>query len=610
MVGANQDQMERLAKNAVATLHADHRDAQTEEEIVELILGSLGPRPGRRLTKDRRAILAEEAVEKLLRHHADDPFIREYLQKTVIPVRTGKNRLKELLPSGLAGDGQEFAHKLSMVLPPQVMTDLEDPRLSLKDLLDYLDRLQEFGAQYAYLYRAPGSLSGDCLARLRSPGFVRKRLQEWGLERRYVDNPVRPGKRVWLAERPELAAVWRAGSRAVFRWVETRPWREHIPKSSPPRYINHEERSVNFVRLDVESGESEILLQWPPPNCEKPIEHLLSGYIQLTVAILGFDPFEAVPLDRIIVRALQERKVPVIAWTVLDSRGNRRELHGRPKVPSILDLPRNVEDGRELTYEESFERARNVGVRINLRALLGRAEIESACLEKEHEAIIGRLRDWSAALIRDPDLRDLATDGDQPKDLYEDIDSRLARGEKVIDGSDVAAETGHQEAMVRDVFEKVREKAPKRFEIVFSFTDPETAKTKEVTPEEAAAGAVSREEATPVLRVKPRGWLFALLRAIGIKVFRRMVRDLWNLGFTAIYLLLALWAYERILSLPPGEGPWILRAIFLVVTVILVALYGQMIGWDSLREALDLVLKLFDKSFWERALPEGGGRSG
>jgi len=154
----------------------------------------------------------------------------------------------------------------------------------------------------------------------------------------------------------------------------------------------------------------------------------------------------------------------------------------------------------------------------------------------------------------------------------------------------LAAEAGYGEEEVSEAFGQVVVQAPRRFETVVVVVDA-SGREREVdrgraAPDEDGAGR-------PVLRVKPRGWLFAILRILGVKVFRRMVRDLWNTGFTAGFLPLAYVACRKTLLLAP-ESDVLSVGLVTLLAVVLLALYGKVIGWDSVQEAAALVFRALD----------------
>ena len=503
--------------------------------------------------------LIRNAVETLLSYKRK-PFIEDYLAMEDMARNTSNKVLKELLPGALSG---------------------ESPTLDLKleRLLGYLDLLQESGRQVAFLFELPEPSRQEMLSHLRDPDFVQERLHLCGFEGCYNQE-----RFITVPGKPELAAVrYQDHERMSLKWIELRTWSKAIGTKKAPKFQTEYERSANFVQFDLRTGNSEILIQALPPRCAKDLWQELTEYRELTAHLLGFDPFEPTSLEPAFRHAFEEGHVDVTHWSVELDDGDRLERFGPPAKAEGLEALQQSYRGRNITYNEYFrsperQSPKKTRIQVVLNPPAGSVEIRQPCLPKEHQAILRNIRNVPP-ILSDPDLRALAQErGMIAPHLLPIIDQRLAAGEKWIDGGRLVEEDHATAEEVTEAFEKIRARNPRRFDRIVR--DVPEAHGKPVVV---------------VLAVIPRGWLFNMLDTLGIRVFRRVARDVWNLLFTAVYLPLSYLASKQSLSLVGLEaGRDALGGLYVVLTaVVLISLWIKFVGTDSVREGGKLVTELF-----------------
>jgi hypothetical protein len=520
--------------------------------------------------------LVEEAVGKLLDYNRD-PFIEDYLVSEGIPKSTPNPVLATLLPDALLGRHSRF-----------------EPDLG--HLLDRLDGLQENGRQTAFLFTLPRDGRADLLARLRSPDFLAERLRLAGFADRFDQH-----LRVWVAAEPELSDVRLdlQQERLVLKWVKTRQWQEEMGDRLSPQRIKKTERVAQLVRFDLRTGDSEVLL--PPLQTfpEQTLAQELDACQALTTGLLGFSPFERVDLKPAVRRAIEDGAVDLTAWSVLRTgagEAGKLEWHGRPQkhhgAPAGLPAGAEPYTGLQSSYEETFFRGRNaVRIPVTVDAVHGSVEIRKPCLPEEHAAILDRVRIWLLQ-ISDPDLRDAAVSRRETASLVARVDEKLQAGLKVVDGGELMRQEGATFQAVEATLQQIVVQNTARFEIVYLVADPQTGKVREhaTRPPGAPEGAVQ-------LREVPQGWLFKLTRVLGIRVFRRMVRDTWNLLFSIAYALLLYGASRPVLELlgdtVPGQTMRV--AVLTLMLIVVVAFWRKMVGKDAAGEAAHFVLDVIAK---------------
>ncbi len=293
------------------------------------------------LSRTRKA-QALEALDALFKGYNKQPFIDDFAKRYKIAKSEDKAEMKDLLKGGLL----EWRHQEGRYDPFY--------GVQLEDLVDYLDRLQETGRQHTYFYRLPRGLEAKVLA-LADPCRVERLI---GSSDR-VTKIFNKRRFEWTARTtPALVAVWhrpKGRNELLLQWVMTRHWEEYLGKSRDEGakrwrkdYETREERSVTFFRLDLKTGDSELRIQELQGTSREARQQQVKTYRSLATKFLGFDPFEALHLERVIRRVISRGSVKGLSYTGHLSAGGLWQ-GGEGEAPPVD--PQNLQRPLGLRYK-------------------------------------------------------------------------------------------------------------------------------------------------------------------------------------------------------------------------------------------------------------------
>ncbi len=175
------------------------------------------------------------------------------------------NHRKAVLQSFLRERRQSFSGT-RVKLRERVEEYLSDGSVSPEELVELLDRVEGWGNQHIYLYRAPEALIERWSTEKKAHSVLKAHGKEHLLNRR------RP---LVLPANPQLCAVEWTPSGVRFVWVEKRVWRERHPEEDFQR--DDIEFTANRVRVarglvafdwDLVSGHAALLIQRLPSGSD------------------------------------------------------------------------------------------------------------------------------------------------------------------------------------------------------------------------------------------------------------------------------------------------------------------------------------------------------
>lgn len=357
----------------------------------------------------------EEAVETLSRYNKA-PFITDFLKQQPAPrIPVGKyekDELCSLIQDILLG---EYHGKKKYVL-------------SLENLVDYLDALQETGRQHVYFFHIP-EVDGDAFSRLRSVAHVQALAASNGCV--YGE-----GRLVWEARSgPVLVHLRHYGGdadrprRLMLKWIETREYwapqkhsestDEHdenaedvehsveTPEGLPENQrvqvrVRREERAVSFLIINLDSRECELRIQAVHGQARATREEQQRTYRTLTASLLGIELVGPTVLAPAIRRALVTREMPIVRCAAILPDGGRF-IGGKGEFPPV-DI-RALQAGVTIRFEW-HQPAGGVG-RVELDGRLDEILILRPLPPASHRVLMDQVRRW-----RHEGLTDLV--GEQP----------------------------------------------------------------------------------------------------------------------------------------------------------------------------------------------------
>jgi hypothetical protein len=221
--------------------------------------------------------LKEEEIELVLDYLLSHrkAFTQDFLRGRNLPFSGIKEKLRERLRGYLA-----------------------DGRLDALDLVRLLDRIEGWGNQHIYLYKASDPLIGPWL----DEASVRQRLDNLGLATLF--NRQRP---LVLPETPTLSSIEWTPERVRLVWVEKRQWEERVSEEDIEKdgmvwraYCLNVSRGLIAFDWDLVSGHAMLMVQRLPRGTI--YHHIRDRFQRELEPILGLSQFERVRVSRAIQR--------------------------------------------------------------------------------------------------------------------------------------------------------------------------------------------------------------------------------------------------------------------------------------------------------------------
>jgi hypothetical protein len=288
----------------------------------------------------------EDTVDTLFRYNRN-PFITDFIRQQSRPriplAKYDRYELCGLIKNILLGEYQGRKRF----------------RLSLEELIAYLDQLQETGRQHLYWFRLPDEESDQLLARLRDPDQVRALAG--------VGDGIYPnGQLIWEArDGPQLSRVWHHPTdpprHLILKWIETRSfWTVEKPQNVSDSEgledeleadevveldedddskkvqvkVRREERAVTFFNVDLTTGDCELRIQAIRGHSRIVRQTCLDTYRNLIANLLSFEPIGPTVLAPAIRCALITQEVPIVACAAILPDGGRF-IGGKGELPPV-----------------------------------------------------------------------------------------------------------------------------------------------------------------------------------------------------------------------------------------------------------------------------------
>lgn len=293
-----------------------------------------------------------------------------------------------------------------------------------QDLLDYADEVRQYGPQHIFLFRMP-SQDAVRLRELRDPAALDAALARQGVQDLF-ESP----KLVWDSAKPTMASIKFADdarTSLLCKWVETRRWTTAVAKpQAPPVIQNHQERSVNFFRINLATGECELCLQKLHPNPKLSLQEEKDQYLRMAGEIFGVDQFLRVMLEPAIRRLLDSRNIDIRGWKVAYERGGYLRGARDPNLVQRINLFLTPFIAMEL--RGAWRNARRAGALVSLCAkndelmVINHFDALNEMLE-----MLRDVRQFSEVVIQDLKLRDLAQMHEHLEAAYAVLDLNISR---------------------------------------------------------------------------------------------------------------------------------------------------------------------------------------
>jgi len=397
------------------------------------------------------------------------PELKEFLRRCGLPV--GGNRVN---------------------LVDRIEVNLRSSKVDIETAFDYIDEVKEHGEQHLFLFRLKKGQHAH-LNRLEDVGFVKTRVaavrslptalgdRKAVHEQLYEPKPrdtVFFETKVDSSEPALVAAYWRGDQRQelFFKWVETRAWQQLV--QSPPELKTYRERSVNFLRVDLQTGAAEIRIQKLNPNPEKSLQEEFALFRAEADKLVDFTHFSPVLIEPVIHRLLTSSTASVVNWKVnwIDS-GNLGGGIDPARVRSLFRRFRNF-SALSLTANWLFE-LRKVPVQLDGRT--NEVLLRKRCSDYHLQVVLSDIHTVKAAALQIPELNKMAEKTEEWRPILLQIERELGsqKGQQRTDLRRIARESWFEEDQVFDVAERLATEHPHAFEVQYNLRCPETGQVAE-----------------------------------------------------------------------------------------------------------------------------------
>lgn len=187
------------------------------------------------LAEETRIDEIELLLDLLLSHKKE--HIQDFLRSKGLTYSYPKDTLREKIKDGIK----------KRILKPE-------------ELIDLLDKIEEYGNQHVYLY----TNTSNYIEKLKKEEFIKKQLRKSGLDKLY--NTRKP---LLIPDFPTIAAIIHNDKILKIKWVEKRKWYELINEEVKGdklirTYQIYITRGVTIFRVDLVTGNAELFIQRLP----------------------------------------------------------------------------------------------------------------------------------------------------------------------------------------------------------------------------------------------------------------------------------------------------------------------------------------------------------
>jgi len=549
--------------------------------------------------------VTQEALISLEKFHL--PLIRSFVRKenkqraARLPVGGNRPQVLNAIKNGLTG--KKF--------PPE-------------DLVEYVDTLMENGFQHIFLFRLSEEHK-DYLNELLKPEYIQKQLTKKNLLNRY-NNPAL----ISYPPSPQLGVVIHRPEVLLFKWVETRLWRQQvqvgIDENGNPLFKLQQfrERSINFFRLDLKNGESELCIQLMKPNPQKSLRQEWEIYCRRISELIPFDYFRPVLLEPIIRRLLTVGDIEIRSWKIALPEGGPLRGEGRP--PTLLQklkLFLRPFTGLYLGGYWLLDGKKKSKIRAILNGKTDELRIPRPATSNQLRAIIQRAHKLSSEIIETPELKKVAKGNGRRHAALQKLDIHLSRlKEKNIDMMRLIKNEWLTYDNITELLKEACAKFPLVFHVTYQVLCPKTKRPIEdakgpieyLNPQEIPnaidcqhpflVGKVkhlTKGNIRPTLHFKPSppsipedGLVQWLVRHLGYETGSKATLAFFYLIFAVSYIGLVWISTRMFLGLIKSYSESVLPKLsFLIVILLLIVLLIVIIGRGPIQQAMALLSKLF-----------------
>jgi hypothetical protein len=276
-------------------------------------------------------------------------------------------------------------------------------KVSIDELVAFLDSVEGWGNQHVFLYRAPPKATKLWSSEENARAVLRKHKLE------NLFNRPRP---VLIPDEPQLSTIEWTRKRVRFLWVQRRVWHTRLegmdlededdPDIEYRAYKRHEERAISHFDWHFLGGQSMLLLR---AYTGADYQQDKSEYENLLEPLVGLSDFTELGLDKVIktLRESDEVRRRETDFKTIEGSGIRltssssdRDTLADPLVRKLSDdLVESAISGRfgNFYWKPCNELDREIAVRIYVdHQGSSRVNIPVQCTEEEVLYVLSRIR--------------------------------------------------------------------------------------------------------------------------------------------------------------------------------------------------------------------------
>lgn len=316
-------------------------------------------------------------IDLLFKHRLD--VIRGFLKEKGLPASGNRKKIRKRLEDGLDAES-----------------------ISCDEIVHLIDRVEGWGNQHIYLFRAGDEL----IERWGTEAKARARLRTVGHEDLF--NARRPLR---LPANPELCSVEWSSNRVCFVWVQRRTWYEHLPEEDYQEddieYTarrRHIARGLITFHWDLTSGHAALLIQrLPKGNNYKEIKGAYSFVLEPLVKLSKFQP---VHISGSILKLERSGEVRRRSMEVVTGRGGRAKFTSGVRKVDAFEGDPDLKNARTALGTKLIGRHANFSwpmpddeereLHVKIYAPDQRLAIFGGCTEEEVRHVLCRVRHHSS----------------------------------------------------------------------------------------------------------------------------------------------------------------------------------------------------------------------
>lgn len=318
---------------------------------------------------------------------------RKYLLETIL------SHKREFVENFLSERNLPYSYKKE-ILYTKLAEGLDDDKLSMDELIDLLDKIEEFGNQHIYLY----SCNPEYIKLLRNPDYVLSRLKDNKIDHLYNN---KYGIIIPMAS--ELSTIVHNERILKFKWIEKRIWKYPLEeKIEDDKFLEIHQinvsRGVTTFRVDLVSGATELMIQRLSrgTNYGKIKDEYLTKLNNI-IQIYSFSPVNIRRATKQIERSNEAEKRQMNLETI---SGGRISFKSKDKDTDYAEDP-HLSDARHALGDDVscnlgnfywkpnhiLERA----IHTHIYSDDNRVAIFGQCLDKEVNYVLSRVRHFASS---------------------------------------------------------------------------------------------------------------------------------------------------------------------------------------------------------------------